>query len=54
MEQRSSARDAAVKDAQILFRKEECVQNTGQIEKSTDIIVLLMDALIMPSMEECA
>ena len=46
-EQREVANYAILKDAQILFRKEECAQGTGQIGRSTYIIVLPMDAQIM-------
>jgi hypothetical protein len=48
MEQRSN--DAAVKDAQIQLRQEECALSMGQ--RSNDAAV--MDASIKSSKEECA
>jgi hypothetical protein len=50
MEQRSN--DAAVKDAQIKFRKEECALGMGQSRNANDGAV--MGAQIKSSKEECA
>ena len=50
MEQRSRSRNAAVKDAKILLRREECALGTGQRSSN----VAMKDAIIMLKMEECA
>ena len=49
MVQRSSTKDAAVKDAPIMSSKEECALGTGQ--RPSDAAV--KDALINLSKEEC-
>ena len=49
MEQRSRSKDAAVKDAQIMLREEECAKGT---EQSLNYVAL-KDAPIKLRMEEC-
>jgi len=51
MEQRSSPRNAAVKDARIKPSDKECVSNTGQRRRN---YVAVKDALTTLKMEECA
>ena len=52
MGQRSNASDAAVKDAQVLLKREECALDMGQRENVND--VASKDAQVLLRSEECA